>query len=61
MKPEPQQPPKPPDEKGQVDFVRVLLEGYAQEILAPDEDSAILPQAGVAAPAERAGGEGKTL
>lgn len=27
----------PPDEKGQVDFVRVLLEGYAQEMAAPDE------------------------
>ena len=26
-----------PDDKGQVDFVRVLLEGYAQEMVEPDE------------------------
>lgn len=26
----------PPDEKGQVDFVRVLLEGYAQEMTEPE-------------------------
>jgi len=31
----------PTDDKGQVDFVRVLLEGYAQEMVEPDEPNVV--------------------
>ena len=35
----------PPDEKGQVDFVRLLLEGYAQELAEPEPNTASQPRA----------------
>lgn len=31
----------PPDEKGQVDFVRVLLEGYAEELTQPEPNNSL--------------------